>query len=149
MQAINTITMLPATKDERQKWSRQAKEQILSGNYDPGTIYINCKSAMDVLKQIIDDKQVKDAVMEGTLRGETTLEMTGGTLSITQKSEYHFSHDPTWFELETEILRLKNKQKEHEGIMKATKEIVTLPSGVQVHPARRIPQGEILNCKLK
>jgi len=149
MNTISTITLLPSTKAERKSWAENAKQEILSGNYDPGTIYINIKSAMDVMKQIIDDKEVKEAVMEQTMRGETSTELSGGTLSITQKAEYHFSHDPKWFELECQIVALRQKQEAHEGLMKAATQIMTLPDGTEVHPARKFPKGEVLNCKLK
>jgi len=149
MNTLSTITMLPSTKDERKSFAAKAKVEILSGNYDPGKIYINIKSAMDVMKQIIDDSEVKQYVMSQTMQGETTTELAGGTLSITQGGKYEFAHDPKWIEIETQIMQLKQQQEIHEGLMKATKHIIKLPDGTEVHPAVKVAKGEILNCKLK
>ena len=118
--ALSTLSVLPSNRDQIRSFSRQLKDEILSGNTDPLKALVQLKFIEKMLEDILKDEELDRLfVKELQLYGkEKTVEIAGAKLMQTEvgtKYDYEASGDPKWLDLKkesTEVLeRLKEREK--------------------------------------
>jgi len=123
MTAIQALSSLPpATKEAQKQYAAKLKEEILSGLFNPLNAHIFLKSISETLKEVLDDKEVKDYVLEEARKhNEKTFEFGGAKITITNRPSYDYSgcNDPVYNALVADMDKIKEQLKIREAILKS------------------------------
>ena len=83
--ALSTIKLLPATRNELRDYSQKVKSEILSGHYDALEVAGMLKAMEELVKSLRADKDIKEAIeTEADKYAEKTIEI--GNFKITKSS---------------------------------------------------------------
>ena len=110
--------------------SEDAKIVIDSNKYDVLKVYIELKRYDIYLKTLID-KFKKYAFVQANIESsqnnnKKTFSYSNATVAISTRTNWDFSSDITWKELDNEIQKLTQKKKERENYLKASYKPITL-----------------------
>jgi len=127
MQAISVINNMPETKAEIKNFVQLVSDSVKEGNINPLTLTIKLKAVEEVAKQI--NKEIKElATTEASKHGKS-FDYQNAKVEVAQvgvKYDYSKCQCSEWDELEMEIVRLKEKQKERETFLKTIKGQLTI-----------------------
>ena len=120
--ALSTLSVLPSNRDQIRSFSRQLKDEILSGNTDPLKALVQLKFIEKMLEDILKDEELDHLfVKELQLYGkEKTVEIAGAKLMQTEvgtRYDYEASGDPKWFDLKKESTEVSERLKEREKFL--------------------------------
>jgi len=83
--ALSTIRLLPATKQELKSYTEKVKAEVLSGHYDALEVAGMLKAMEELVKSLRADKDIKEAIeTEADKYAEKTIEI--GNFKITKSS---------------------------------------------------------------
>jgi hypothetical protein len=120
--ALSTLSVLPSNRDQLKTFSRQLKDEILSGNTDPLKALVQLKFAEKLIEDVLKDEELDHLfVKELQLYGkEKTVEIAGAKLMQTEvgtKYDYEASGDPKWFDLKKQSTEVSERLKEREKFL--------------------------------
>jgi len=104
--ALSQLSTLPATKAQQTDFFRKAKDELLSGNYNPLQVRVFFKSIIDTLQNLMDDKEIKEIIMdEADKYHEKTFEVFGSKITKSKRTtwDYKVCNDPVWNSLKEQI----------------------------------------------
>jgi len=147
-QALSTITVFPSNKTEIAMYGRKLKAEILANDRDPLSILKQLKYVEKVIKDILTDDEIDNHFLnEAHLYNEKTFDHLDCKFTIQEtgvKYDYEASGDPVWFDLNSEITKLKESMKEREQFLqKAGEGFVEPNSGVFVNAAPRTSKTKV------
>lgn len=137
MTSISLITTLPSNKAEVATFVQDAKDRILAGYENPLKIASQLKAFEEVIKQLRDDKEIKEAVLKEAEKEGKTFKLHGAEFQIKEtgvKYDYTCCDDKEWNNLEKQINELIEKKKAREDILKTIKGEVFDNEGTQLNP---------------
>jgi hypothetical protein len=141
MKAISTITILPATKQERENYISKVVEEFNSlPNYEQSELAQRIKIAVEVFEGILKHNDVRGALIQNmeANRIETGL----GEITLTERKNYSFDNCELHTKLKVQIIRL-------ETIMKTINSaIADTETGELIEPAQ-VKTSEIITFKFK
>lgn len=120
--ALAQISQLPDNKTQLRVFSRQLKDEILSGDRDPLKILVQLKMIEKLIEDVLKDDEI-DAhfLTEFQLYGkEKIVEISGAKLSEMEagiRYDYSAAGDPVWFDLDKAMKELTEKKKEREKFL--------------------------------
>jgi predicted CopG family antitoxin len=123
--ALSYLTILPISKEERQVFVQRAKDEILSGEYNPLQIEAVLKGLEETIKAIRGDVEIKEVVyQEAEKYGKGDFSFHGAKFRLTERKNWNFDlcGDSTYNELKAEIEKAKETLKERETFLKAIPE---------------------------
>ena len=120
--ALSTLSVLPSNRDQIRSFSRQLKDEILSGNTDPLKALVQLKFIEKMLEDILKDEELDRLfVKELQLYGkEKVVEIAGAKLMQTEvgtRYDYEASGDPKWFDLDKQAKEIAERKKEREKFL--------------------------------
>lgn len=139
MKVISALTFLPLNKERVENYIKKAKEDILSGNYNPLKIKGHIKAMMTVLTALEKDKDIRKAALnEAEKYNKKSFEEYGLKFSIAEaRVEYDYSvcnHDE-YNQIVKEIKDLTERKKEIESMLRAHKtKWVVEETGEETYP---------------
>ena len=142
--AIHTITVLPSTVDEVNRYANRVVNEALSGNYDLIEVARQLKAATEAMA-LINDKLKSEIVDEMSKYGKGKHTYRGCDFEIRRRKSYNYAStgDPVHAEL-------KEKIKEREAFLKTLKSTVfdEAAGGVEINPPN-VSESEYFILKLK
>jgi len=111
--------------------NKDAETVISSKKYDLLKVYIELKRYVTYLKTLID-KFKKHAYVQASVEStqnnhnKKTFSYSNATVAISTRTNWDFSSDKTWKELDDKIHELTRKKKERETYLKANHKPITL-----------------------
>ena len=145
--AIRTLSGLPATRDQQKEFAGKLKNEMLSGNFNPLQAHIFIKSVIDTIKEVLDDKEVKDYVMEEARKhNEKTFEFAGAKVTVANKPTYDYSGcaDLVYNAMVADMNKLKEQMKAREAVLKTG---VNADTGETFAPVK-VTNSEYLTIKI-
>lgn len=120
--ALSTLSILPSNREQLKAFSRQLKDEILSGNTDPLKALVQLKFIEKMLEDILKDEEldhlfVKELENYGK---EKVVQIAGAKLMQTEvgvKYDYEASGDPKWFDLDKQAKEIAERKKEREKFL--------------------------------
>ena len=137
MTTLSVINVLPANKAEIATFVKDAKERILSGNENPLKIASQLKAFEEVVKELRDDKEIKEATLKEAEKEGKTFKMFGAEFQIKEtgvKYDYSVCDDQEWNDLNAQLESISEKKKARETFLKTIKCDVFNANGIQLHP---------------
>jgi chromosome segregation ATPase len=137
MTTLSVINVMPSNKAEVKTFVQDAKERILSGNENTLKIAAQLKAMEEVIKELREDKDIREAVLNEYEKTGKTFQMFNSEF---QKKEtgvkYDFSvcEDTEWEDLNKEIEPIKAKIKERETFLKVVKNQISTTDGIIINP---------------
>ena len=127
MNAISTLTQLPATPDERKRFVEICKQEIIEGRYKITEIFPVLKSINTLVDELTKDAEFRDMLSQA-INGK--YEANGLEISEQQVKKYNCAecHDSEWERMMTELNALKDCIKEREEFLRH------IPEGGMVNP---------------
>ena len=119
--ALTVINTMPSTYDEIHNFIYKAKQELLSGDYNPLDIEIQLKAMEEVIKQLRADGDIKTAVIAEAEKHGKSFEYRGCKLSIREggvKYDYASTGDSTWAMLDAEAKGIAEQKKAREEFLK-------------------------------
>jgi hypothetical protein len=128
----NLILSLPNTRMELDLLVNQVVNKILDGTDDPLKIEVKLKLLADTIAEIRKNNEVKNVLLfESDKYPGKTFEAYGCRITKTGKTNYDYSEDTVWKELDA-------KKKEREKMLKGlTSEMVDPETGEIIKPAKQ------------
>lgn len=139
--ALSTLSALPLTKGEIDRFSKMAISEILSGEANPLKVYLQFKAIANTIDLINKDKKVKNAIIEEASKYEgKTFEAMGANITISTKTNYDYSvcNFEKYNKLVKEKEELEEQIAELQNFLKTVKE-----------PIASVETGELINPPIK
>jgi hypothetical protein len=122
--ALSTLSVLPSNRDQLKTFSRDLKDEILSGNTDPLKALVQLKFIEKLIEDVLKDEEldhlfVKELENYGK---EKVVQIGGAKLMQTEvgvKYAYEDSGDPVWNELSKQSAELSERLKERQKFLQA------------------------------
>ena len=93
--ALSTISILPSTKQQRESFVNMAIMEFTNGNIQPLPTYLAYKGAFETLKEIVENKRVKQlAFDQADQEPETTFTLGNFEVCKTGKTTYDWEKYP-------------------------------------------------------
>jgi hypothetical protein len=130
MNAITSFGWLPTSKEDVEIFVRKAKQEILSGIYDPLHIDIKLKVFEEIIKSLRKDEDIKNCVLNASDKYvEKTFKAFGATITKIEKKIYDFSscNDSEYENLRIKEAEIKEDIKRREAFLKNIKNDVANP----------------------
>lgn len=137
MTTLSVINVLPSTKEEVQSFVQDAKDRILAGYENPLKIASQLKAFEEVVKELRDDKDIKEITLKAAEKEGKTFKQFGATFQVKEvgtKYDYSVCDDAEWNDLDEQIKKLTEKKKDREKFLQAVKGEVFDTNGIQLHP---------------
>lgn len=120
--ALSTISSLPSNKEELYSFSRMLKDEIIADNKETLPILGKLKIIEKLVKDILEDKEVKERFLKDRLRysEKEVVKFNGIDFSVREtgvKYDYSASSDVKWMDLDKQIKELTEKRKEREKLL--------------------------------
>ena len=152
MNAISTLTVLPTSKTDIEKYVNLIKEDILSGYINPLETALMLKSCEDIVKALRADEEIKQCIeLEADKYSEKTIEFRGAKIGKSDKTTWDFSNceDSIYNDLTSRINQLTAEKKGREMWLKTIKTpTVDQSTGELINPPATTHQS-ILSITLK
>lgn len=137
MNTISTINLLPSNKAEIKTFVQDAKDRILAGYENPLKIASQLKAFEEVVKELRDDKDIKDVTLKAAQKEGKTFDQFGATFQIKEvgvKYDYSVCDDQEWNDLNAQLERLNEKKKAREKFLQVIKGEIFDATGIQLRP---------------
>ena len=120
--ALATISELPSTREQVQKFVGILKDEILANDKDPLPILVQLTCIERMIKEVLTDEQIEHHFLKEFLLydKEKVVQIGGAKLQSQEvgvKYKYEDSGDPTWFDLDKQIKELTEKKKAREKFL--------------------------------
>lgn len=120
--ALAQISQLPDNKTQLRVFSRQLKDEILSGDRDPLKILVQLKMIEKLIEDVLKDDEIDLHFLKEfqSYGKEKIVEVNGAKLSEMEagiRYDYNASGDPVWFDLDKSMKDLADKKKEREKFL--------------------------------
>jgi hypothetical protein len=151
------LSLLDTTKAERQSFVLDLVSRLEEGIADPIKVKLQVKKMEDLVKQIQDDPQFKDLVMDEAVKYGKSFEMYNAKFevrSLPAKMDYTSCNDAEHARLTASIEALKTQLKDREAFLKSLPatgmETITEDGEVvRLYPPVKGPSGETIAITLK
>lgn len=139
MNALAAITLLPQTKAQINNFVRIAKNEILSGDYNPLEINLRFKAIEEVIKAIRTDDEIKEMViLEAEKYPEKTVNVFGCEVQKRNNSTYNFKYcnDSELEKLQTIADEANKNLKDRQELLKMLKpnQLANPETGEMIQP---------------
>ena len=152
MNNLSIITIAPRSKSEIETWVQGAKEELLSGNYNPLEIAIYQKAFFTALEDLFKSDEIKKMLMiEARKFPEKTISFQGAKITKSSKKTWHYEkcNDSEYNNLCVIIEELTERKKEKEKLLQALKsEMANTETGEVINPAY-FEESEYLTINLE
>jgi hypothetical protein len=152
MNALQTLTVLPLTADERRNFVNQAIDEITSGDRNPIEAHLLLNSLEKLVAEIKKAEPVKEAVIrELTKYGQKTVDFGRFEIQLSERKSYDYQQcsDSEWEMMDAEIRTLTEKKKAREAMLQNLVEPVgNIETGEYIYPAS-FTTTEIITVKEK
>jgi hypothetical protein len=152
MDALQHLTVLPLTKSEREDFVAKAKNEILSGYYNPLQIEACLKGIEETIKALRADEDIRSQVLDECEKyGEKTFTVGNTTFTLQERKTYDFKAcgDTKYMDLIQELERIKERIKGRELMLKSiTKPVADTETGNIINPAP-YSQQTVLQIKIQ
>jgi chromosome segregation ATPase len=120
MNALTVIKTMPSTKAEIKSFVAKAKQEILSGNYNPLEIEIYLKAIEELIKSIRKDSDIREEVINEAEKYGKISEVFGAKIELREKGSYDYTAcgSSEWERLDSELKRIKKKKDAIESELK-------------------------------
>jgi hypothetical protein len=120
--ALSTISILPSNKEELAVFGRMLKDEIIADDKETLPILGKLKIIEKLVKDILEDKDVKDRFKTDRLRysEKEIVKLNGIDFSLREvgvKYDYNASGDAKWMDLDKIIKELTDQRKEREKLL--------------------------------
>lgn len=123
MNTLSTLTIMPSDKAQIKSFTEKAKNEIVNFTENPLIIWRQLKAIETVVKNLLTDKQVKEAIIdEADKYVEKTFEEYGARFTKMEsgvKYDYTVCNDDVWNALNDQLNQLKEAIKVREAVLKA------------------------------
>ena len=93
MNALSTLSQLPATREEQKTFANKAIEELLNGDYDLLKVWQQMTIVADTLELIKKSETLKQAVISEVQKfGKDGTEINGCKLTVSQRRNFDFSN---------------------------------------------------------
>lgn len=145
MNALSTVAIMPTTKAEIVTFVKGAKEEILSGNYNPIDIEIQLKAMEEMIKALRSDKEIKEYLTDELSRNGGKYESSKATITTRNSTRYDYSADTKWIDLKEAENNMAEARKEREKMLQnLTEEMADPQTGEIIYPAVKVSQTSIV-----
>lgn len=97
MDKIAIFRQIPATESQIDRVVRDAKDKILSGNWNPLDLEVQLKAMEETIKRIRADRDVKNYVEEEMDKyPDKSFKHGSATLTRSSRKSYEYSNDEEW-----------------------------------------------------
>lgn len=145
MNALSTVAIMPTTKAEIVTFVKGAKEEILSGNYNPIDIEIQLKAMEEMIKALRSDKEIKEYLADELARNGGKYESSKATISTRNSTRYDYSNDSVWSEIKVHEDEVSEERKKREKMLQnLTEEMADPQTGEIIYPAVKVSQTSIV-----
>lgn len=139
MNALAAIKLLPQTKAQITNFVRIAKEEILSGDYNPLEVDLRFKAIEEIIKTIRGDDEIKEMViLEAEKYPEKTVKVFGCEVQKRSSSTYNFKYcnDSKLEELQAIADQANKNLKDRQDLLKVIKpnELANPETGEMIQP---------------
>lgn len=137
MTTLSVINVLPSSKEEIATFVQDAKERILAGYENPLKIASQLKAFEEVIKELRDDKDIKEATLKAAEKEGKTFKQFGAEFQVKEtgvKYDYSVCDDAEWNELNAKLETITEQKKARETFLKTIKTDVFDANGVQLVP---------------
>jgi hypothetical protein len=109
--ALSTLANLPSTKVQIKTFVEKAKEEILSGQYDPLQVEVVLKAFEETVKALRDDKDIKDQLSDEVSKYEKSFVKFGAKITQSSRTVMDYKHcqDAVLMDLERQVQDRKKK----------------------------------------
>jgi len=120
--ALKSISNLPSTREQVQKFVGLLKNEILANDKDPLPVLVQLTCIDRAIKDILTDEDVEHHFLREFLLydREKVININGAKLQTQEtgvKYRYEDSGDPVWFDLDKQIKELTEKKKAREKFL--------------------------------
>lgn len=145
MNALSTVTVMPTTKAEIATFVNGAKQEILSGNYNPIEIEIQLKAMEEMIKALRSDAEIKEYLADELNRHGGKYEGAKATISTRNSTRYDYSGDSVWKEIKAHEDEVSEERKKREKMLQnLTEEMADPQTGEIIYPAVKSSQTSIV-----
>lgn len=150
--ALSFLTILPISKEDRAGFVARAKEEILSGDYNPLHIEAVLKGIEETIKAIRGDREIREAVIseiEKHPKGEVSIYRAKFNLTDRKTWIYDACNDPVYDETKAAIEEAKEAMKQREKFLQSIPEggVADPDTGAIIQPAT-FYTNQVLTVKL-
>jgi hypothetical protein len=145
--AIRALSGLPASKEDQKRYAQKLKEELLSGNVPPLQAHIFIKSILSTIQDVIDDKEVKEYVMDEVRKyGEKSFDAYGAKVTVANKPTYDYSScgDSVYNDLIDQMNKVKEQIKIREALLKTGSD----PATGEVFKPYQVKDSEYITIKI-
>lgn len=141
--ALSTLSLLPESKEQVQRFAESIRLSVLSGQSNPLEVLARIKAVENTIKEVLEVKEIKDLARdEAEKYGERSFDYRGFRVELAEispKYNYEGTGCPIWARLKEQADKATQALKDRETelkAMKSTQEIVDPDSGeiVKVNP---------------
>ena len=120
--ALATISALPASREQVQKFVGLLKSEILANDKDPLPILVQLTCIERTIKEILTDEEIEHHFLKEFLLydKEKVVNINGAKLQSQETGvKYHYKEcgDPVWNDLDNQIKELAEKKKAREKFL--------------------------------
>lgn len=146
--AVSQINNFPTTAVGIRTLAEKIKDEIMSGSEDVLRAKVMLKSMREVVDKLEKDETLKEMFQaEASKYAEKSFSAYGMMITKTMRTEYDFSNDTIWNELNDELTFVKEKIKARETFLKALRTALADPeTGEMIYPPTS-KQTESLSLK--
>lgn len=121
METLALLNAAPSTYVDIQNFVYKAKQELLSGEYNPLDIEIQLKAMEELIKMLRGDSDIKNAaIKEAEKYGKGQFEYRGVKMNVREagvKYDYASTGDSTWAILDAEAKEIAEKKKAREKFL--------------------------------
>jgi P2-related tail formation protein len=134
--AVSQITNFPTSAVGIRSFADQIKKEIMSGSEDVLKAKVMLKAMRDVVDKLEKDETLREMFQaEACKYAEKSFSAYGMMITKTLRTEYDFSKDTTWNDLQAELSEVKERIKSRETFLKAIRSPLADPeTGEMIYP---------------
>jgi hypothetical protein len=137
-QALSTLSVLPATKKEREHFIGKVIAEVQSGERNPIEAHVLLNNLKTLAAELAKNEDFKEAVISTLMHYDGNKTGFGDfEISLTCRKSFDFEtcEDSEWERLDAEIKSLNVLKKERESFLKTIKQpIGNIETGEVIHP---------------
>lgn len=146
--AVSQINNFPTTAIGIRTFAEKIKDEIMSGSEDVLRAKVMLKAMRDVVDKLEKDETLREMFQaEACKYAEKSFSAYGMMITKTMRTEYDFSKDATWNDLQGEISELKERIKARETFLKAIRSPLADPETGEIINPPTTKQTESISLK--
>lgn len=146
--AVSQINNFPTTAIGIRTFAEKIKDEIMSGSEDVLRAKVMLKAMRDVVDKLEKDETLREMFQaEASKYAEKSFNAYGMMITKTMRTEYDFSKDATWNDLQGELSELKERIKARETFLKAIRSPLADPETGEIINPPTTKQTESISLK--